>query len=69
MSDCSDFRPKQGGTLGKEEGNEAARMGRADEAEDLDLFISHIERLKGVGEKRESEREKRLNPATSKEGG
>ena len=31
-------------------------MGRADEAEDLDLFISHTQRLKGVGEKRESER-------------
>ena len=44
-------------------------MGRADEAEDLDLFISHTQRLKGVGEKRESERERRLNPATSREGG
>lgn len=44
-------------------------MGRADEAGDLDLFISHIQRRKGFGEKRESEREKRLNPATSKEGG
>lgn len=43
-------------------------MGRADEAGDLDLFISHIQRRKGVGEKGESEREKRLNPATSKEG-
>ena len=38
-------------------GSEAAGVGRADEAGALDLFISHIQRRKERGKKRQSERE------------